>query len=125
MTTEIERFNADWLAAWSAKDVERLLTFYTTDTVYRDAQVPAGLRGQAALRDYFTRLFAATPPMRYDADEVWPIPGGYCGRWLCTIEPPEGGRRWLRGFDLVLLAGDRITLNEVYTHTLAGPPQEE
>jgi hypothetical protein len=124
MTVDIERFNADWLAAWSDKDVERLLTFYAADTEYRDPQVPAGLRGQDALRGYLTRLFAATPPMRYAPDEVWPIPGGYCGRWICTIEAPDSGRRWLRGFDLVLLDGDRIALNEVYTHTLERDPRE-
>jgi hypothetical protein len=124
MAVEIERFNADWLAAWSEKDVERLLTFYAADTVYHDPQVPAGLRGRDALREYLTRLFAATPPMRYDADEVWPIPGGYCGRWICTIASPDGSRHWLRGFDLVLLDGDQIVLNEVYTHTLERDPRE-
>jgi nuclear transport factor 2 (NTF2) superfamily protein len=124
MAVDIERFNADWLAAWSAKDVERLLLFYAADTVYRDAQVPAGVRGRAALRAYLTGLFAVTPPMRYDPDEVWPIPGGYCGRWICTIASPDGSRRWLRGFDLVLLDGDQIALNEVYTHTLEHDPRE-
>lgn len=124
MTLDIARFNADWLAAWSDKDVERLLGFYAADTVYRDPQVPAGLGGQEALRGYLTRLFNSTPPMRYDPDEVWPIPGGYCGRWICTITLPDGGRRWLRGFDLVLLDGGRISLNEVYTHTLERDPRE-
>ena len=124
MAVEIARFNADWLAAWSEKDVERLLVFYAADAVYRDPQVPAGLRGQDALRDYLARLFAATPPMRYDPDAVWPIPGGYCGRWICAIAAPDGAPRWLRGFDLVLLDGDRIVLNEVYTHALERDPRE-
>jgi hypothetical protein len=68
--------------------------------------------------------YTPTPPMRYEPDEVWPIPGGYCGRWICTIDAPNGTRRWLRGFDLVLLDGDRIALNEVYTHTLERDPRE-
>ena len=50
--TEIERFNADWLKAWSDKDVERLLTFYTEDADYLDPQVPAGIKGHDALRAY-------------------------------------------------------------------------
>lgn len=124
MTVDIERFNTDWLRAWSEKDVERLLGFYAEDTRYIDGQVPAGLRGHDALRGYLVRLFGATPPMRYDPDEVWPVPGGYCGRWICTIDAPDGTRRWLRGFDLVLLDGDRIALNEVYTHTLERDPRE-
>ena len=31
---------------------------------------------------------------------------------------PDGTVLKLRGFDLVLLDGDQITLNEVYTHQL-------
>lgn len=55
--------------------------------------------------------------MTYTPDETWPIPGGFCGRWYCDV---AGGGR-LRGFDMVLLDGDRISHNEVYVHQL---PQE-
>ncbi len=34
------------------------------------------------------------------------------------MELPDGKQRHFRGFDLVLLEGERITLNEVYTHDL-------
>jgi len=112
-SSDIERFNADWLRAWTDKDVERLLGFYAEDCVYKDPQT-AGLTGHPALRAYLTGLFGATPAMTYAPDEVWPISNGFCGRWYCDI---EGGGR-LRGFDLVVLRGDRIILNEVYTHTL-------
>ena len=111
---DIADYNRRWLAAWSEKDVDRLCGFYTEDCVYRDPQTAAGLSGQAALRPYLTGLFAATPPMTYTPDEVWPIPAGFCGRWYCEV---EGGAR-LRGFDLVILDGDRIAVNEVYVHQL-------
>ena len=111
---EIAAYNADWLKVWTDKDVERLLGFYAEDCVYKDAQTAAGLTGQAAMRAYLTGLFAATPPMTYTPDEVWPIPGGFCGRWYCDLE----GAGRMRGFDLVILDGDRIALNEVYVHML-------
>lgn len=111
----LEDFNARWLKAWSDKDVDRLCGFYVEDCVYKDPQTAAGLEGNAALRAYLNGLFSATPPMTYTPDELWPIEGGYCGRWYCDI---EGGGR-LRGFDLVILDGDRIALNEVYVHPLA------
>ena len=111
---DIEDFNARWLAAWTAKDVDRLCGFYSEDTVYKDPQTAGGLSGQAALRGYLTGLFAATPAMTYTPDEVWPIPGGFCGRWYCDI---AGGGR-MRGYYLVILNGDRIALNEVYVHQL-------
>ena len=117
MSLDIPRFNADWLAAWSAKDVETLLSFYAPDTVYKDTQTAAGLTGHAQLRPYLTGLFAATPKMIYTPDETWPIPGGFCGRWYCAIG--EGGKDGaMRGFDLCLVKDGKITLNEVYVHMM-------
>lgn len=115
---DIERYNADWLAAWSRKDTEALLTFYAENATYKDAHVPAGVTGQVALRNYLNGLFAATPPMEYVPETTWPIPGGYCGRWNCEFRLPDGSQRTLRGFDLVLIEGGKITDNEVYTHSL-------
>jgi SnoaL-like domain len=112
---DITDFNTRWLKAWSDKDVDGLCAFYADDCVYKDPQTAQGLTGGAALRAYLTALFAATPAMTYMPDEVWPIPGGFCGRWYCEI---EGGGR-LRGFDLVILKDDRIALNEVYVHQIA------
>ncbi len=74
--TDIAAYNADWLKAWTDKDVDRLCGFYARDCVYHDPQTAAGLKGNDALRAYLTGLFAATPPMTYTPDEVWRIPGG-------------------------------------------------
>lgn len=122
MSLDLNDFNARWLKAWTDKDVPALLRFYSADTVYRDPQTAEGLTGREALGAYLTGLFAATPPMRYDPHETWPTPNGYCGRWYCTITPPDGPASYMRGFDLVVLRGNEIVLNEVYVHPLAGPP---
>lgn len=114
MSLDLEKFNAVWLRAWSDKDVPRLVNFYTEDAVYKDPQTAAGIKGHAALTAYLTGLFGATPPMTYTPDEIWPTPNGYCGRWYCAM---QGGGR-MRGFDLVVLRGDKIALNEVYVHQL-------
>jgi hypothetical protein len=120
---DVEGLNARWLRAWTDKDVDRLVDFYAQDTIYRDPQVPDGLRGRDALRAYLEGLFAATPPMTYEPDEVWPTATGWCGRWICRIDLPDGAVSWLRGFDLVVLDGERIALNEVYTHTITEDPR--
>lgn len=112
---DIADYNKRWLEAWTAKDVEALMGFYAEDCVFKDPQTAAGLKGHAQLRDYLTGLFAATPAMTYTPDEVWPIAGGFCGRWYCEL---GGGAGRLRGFDLVILDGDRIALNEVYIHQM-------
>lgn len=113
---DIADFNARWLQAWSDKDVPRLLEFYADDCVFKDPQTAAGLVGQEALGAYLTGLFAAMPPTVYTPDQTWPIPGGFCGRWYAAMDGTPGR---LRGFDLVILRGERIALNEVYVHQLA------
>ncbi|ABI77398.1 conserved hypothetical protein [Hyphomonas neptunium ATCC 15444] len=114
---DIEAFNADWLKAWSDKDTERLVSFYSEDTVYMDPQTAGGLKGRGALRTYLQGLFGATPEMVYVPEAVWVIEGGFCGRWICTVGPDGAGGK-LRGFDLVLLKDGEITHNEVYVHQL-------
>ena len=117
MTVDIVQYNDAWLKAWTDKDVEALGRFYAADCAYRDAAVPGGLTGRDALRAYLTAMFAKTPAMVYAAEETWPIPGGFCARWYCALGE-NGALGRLRGFDMVLLRGDEIVFNEVYTHTL-------
>lgn len=117
MTLAIETFNAGWLDAWSRKDVDTLLGFYAPDCIYKDNNTASGLMGHARLRPYLEGLFASTPKMIYTPDETWPIPGGFCGRWYCAIG--DGGKDGaMRGFDLCLMTGNQITLNEVYVHRM-------
>ncbi len=121
--TDVVDYNRRWLQAWTDKDVDRLVAFYAPDTVYQDPNTAEGLHGREPLRAYLTRLFAETPPMRYDPDEVWATDAGYCGRWICTIDNPDGTKGFMRGFDLVVLKDDLIALNEVYVHMLAKDPR--
>ena len=114
-------YNRAWLQAWSDKDADALVEhYYSPEVVYKDAQTVNGARGTEELRAYLKGLFAIMPSTRYDPDEVWPLADGrgYCGRWIATMDLPDGKTRRFRGFDLCLIEGDRITLNEVYTHDL-------
>jgi ketosteroid isomerase-like protein len=122
MTSDIETFNARWLKAWSDKNVDELVMFYSPDTRYFDPQTPDGLSGREALRAYLTKLFAETPPMHYEPHETWTMHNGYAGRWYCTVSLPDGGKSYLRGFDLVVLKDGLISLNEVYVHPVATLP---
>lgn len=116
---DIHQYNADWLKAWTDKDVDRLASFYSPGTVYMDPQVPNGVKGRDALSTYLQTLFSSTPSMTYKPEAVWAIDGGFCGRWYCDIGD-RGKEGKLRGFDLVLLDGGLITHNEVYVHPLTG-----
>src|SRR5213593_2803495 len=63
----------EWLAAWNAHDLERILAHYSEDVELTSPFVPkltgrseGVLRGKAALRDYFARGLKAYPTLRFD-----------------------------------------------------------
>lgn len=113
--TDLEQLNADWLAAWTAQDADRLASFYAEHCRYLDAQLPEGLEGREAVRARFAKLFELAPAMDYVPDRIWTVDGGFCSRWLCTIRAGDLEQK-LRGFGLLLLQDGVIVHNEVYTH---------
>lgn len=48
-------------AAWAARDVERILSFYAQDCVYEDLAAGKHLVGHAAIRTYLEDAFAGIP----------------------------------------------------------------
>ena len=60
-----------WLEAWDSHDVDRILTFYTTDAFYEDVpSVVNGwdtpLRGQDMIRESLDRTFAEMPDLGFE-----------------------------------------------------------
>lgn len=114
MTLEdLNAFNIEWLRSWTAKDIPRIAAMYAEDCSYKDGANTVGLSGRAMLVAYIEKLFLAVPDWIYTPDEIWPVEGGFCARWFLDM-----GAKKLRGFELVLLRGREIVVNEVYTHDL-------
>src|SRR5688572_20446215 len=75
----------DWVAAWNARDLERILSHYADDVVFSSPLVvtrygePCGvIRGKAVLRDYFRGgLEAAGPNLRFALIDVLAGVNGY------------------------------------------------
>ena len=72
-----EQFALEWIAAWNAHDLERILAHYTDDfemtsplIVERMTEPSGTLRGKDAIRSYWSRGLAATPPLHFWLDSV-------------------------------------------------------
>jgi len=68
----------EWIEAWNAHDLERILTHYADDVVLTSPVAaerlgdPSGtVRGKAALRDYFTQGLAKLPDLKFTLDRVF------------------------------------------------------
>jgi hypothetical protein len=74
-------FAEEWVAAWNAHDLERILSHYTDDVTLTSPVVvqllgdPSGtVRGKTALRAYFRRGLDAYPQLRFVPERVsWGI----------------------------------------------------
>jgi len=72
-----KEFAADWIAAWNAHDIERILSHYADDVVLISpvaAKVlgdPSGVvRSIAALRNYFAKGLDLFPDLRFELIDV-------------------------------------------------------
>jgi ketosteroid isomerase-like protein len=71
-------FAREWVAAWNAHDIERILAHYADDfemtsplIVERMGEPSGTLRGKQAIRPYWERGLAATPALHFELEAVF------------------------------------------------------
>ena len=88
MTTvvNVSDFAREWIAAWNAHDLERVLSHYSPDIELSSPiaaeRVPGSggyVRGEAALRAYWEPALAANPDLHFELEAVLTAVDG------CTI----------------------------------------
>lgn len=77
-TVDAHAFAKEWVDAWNAHDLERVLAHYADEVELvspRAAQVvpESGgvIRGKVALRAYWTKAMAGAPDLRFELDDVF------------------------------------------------------
>jgi ketosteroid isomerase-like protein len=68
-------FAEDWIAAWNARDLDRILSHYTPDVTFLSPlahkRVGNGrVEGLAALRSYWSGALAAQPGLKFELLDV-------------------------------------------------------
>ena len=83
---EVTAFAREWIAAWNAHDLERVLSQYASDVELSSPlaaeRVPGSggyVRGEAALRAYWEPALAANPDLHFELEAVLTAVDG------CTI----------------------------------------
>jgi len=113
---ELRALAEDWIAAWNAHDLDRIMQHYSPDiefeanTVVRRWQKPDGkLHGLAELRDHFRLGLELAPELHFEMEDVFSAPSGYAllyrrdngNRVLDVVEvDPEGKARRVKAFYL-------------------------
>jgi len=87
LTIDFTAHAREWIFAWNAHDLERILVHYSDDVELSSPLVSklvgrseGTIRGKAALRDYFARGLQAYPNLRFDFMRL------YSGVRSCVVE---------------------------------------
>ena len=71
----------DWIAAWNARDLERVLAMYSEDTEMTSDRIPAfgfgpsgTVRGKAQLRAYWSAALAQLPELHFELIDLYVSP---------------------------------------------------
>ena len=93
---DLDAFAEEWVDAFNARDLDRILSHYTDDVRLYSPRVkmvtgdPSGcVRGKAALREYFAAGLAGSPGRRFVLDRIFPGVGSAVFRFR-TNEGSEG-----------------------------------
>jgi ketosteroid isomerase-like protein len=78
-SAEPRAFAEEWLAAWNAHDLDRILAHYADDVVFRSDKAArltgdGTVRGKAALADYWRRALATQPDLRFELLDLYAAP---------------------------------------------------
>ena len=72
-----DRFAADWISSWNARDLERVLSHYADDfemsspIIIQVAGEPSGtLRGKGAIRAYWSAALELIPDLHFELISV-------------------------------------------------------
>lgn len=103
----IELFND----AFNRRDLDAVMALMTEDVVFENTTPPPdGARhvGQAAVRAAFAAIFAASPRLRLDYEEVFSAGGRGVVRWTYHWDNGPHDRGHVRGVDVLRLRGGKI-----------------
>ena len=97
----VERFNR----AFNQHDVDAIMALMTDDCVFEDTQPPDGGRyvGQAAVRERWERLFAASPGAAFTFEEAFVAGDRGVVRWHY-----DWGDGHVRGVDVMRVRDGRV-----------------
>ena len=113
-----EKLMRDYLAAWNARDAERIASFFAEGAVYDDRGAGAVARGPAEIRAHAARVHSAFPDLHFELVRAAHGEEFTAGEWRSRMThrgeidglPPTGRVVESAGVDVATLDGDgRIT----------------
>jgi steroid delta-isomerase-like uncharacterized protein len=84
MATDMEKMMNDYLSAWNAHDVERILSFFTDDCVYNCTPMGKVSQGKNELKDFLSNMFTEFPDAKIEMKSSFGTGDKGAGEWILS-----------------------------------------
>ena len=120
--TDFKAFVEHYAAAWSAQNIEAILSFFTEDCVYEDVALSAVNTGKQQLEAFLRVTFTATPDFRIEPKAVFAAGDRAASEWIMSGTqtgpfpgiPATKKKFSVRGVSLMELEQGKIRRNTDY-----------
>ena len=141
MATESEKMMNDYVAAWNAHDMERVLSFCTDDVVFEEVPMEKVWRGKKEAKDFAKDTFTNFPDFKIEMKSAFNAGDRSAGEWVMsgtfanssTPGMPATGKRFsVRGTSIIEFREGKISRESMYWNLasflqqvglMPGPPQ--
>jgi steroid delta-isomerase-like uncharacterized protein len=122
VATKAVKMLQDWNEAWNAHEVEKVLSYFTDDIVFKDLGGERVMRGKAQMRTWINETLSAFPDFRTDVKSLF-VSGKWAGsEWVAsgTLKgrlhhlKPTGRSYSVRGASIIELSNGKIKRNVDY-----------
>lgn len=120
---QLEQFGA----AWTAGDLDQLMSFMTDDCIYYASVGPepgSTYRGRTEVRRGFAHMLAYDQSRERHGGEALIVGDRGVAEWSFDETTPDGRRRTIRGCDIFQFRGDLIVSKDAFRKVLAKPADE-
>ncbi|GAB4325313.1 MAG: nuclear transport factor 2 family protein [Dehalococcoidia bacterium] len=103
----VERFND----VFNRGDVPAIMSLMTEDCVFENTYPPPDgerFEGQAAVRDFWERFFAASDSPRFTTEDIFASGDRCVVRWRYEWRNDDGSRGHVRGVDVLRVRGGKV-----------------
>ena len=123
MATDLDKLLKDYLTAWDAHDVEKMLTFCTDDCVYECMALGMVNRGKKELKEFFSSMFVDLPDVKLEMKSGFTAGDRGAGEWVMSGTfahssipgvPATGKSFTVRGASVTEFKNDKISRNTAY-----------
>jgi steroid delta-isomerase-like uncharacterized protein len=123
MANDTEKLLNDYLAAWNAHDVERLLSLCTDDFVFDEVSMGMVIRGKKEAKDFINSTFVDFPDLKIELKSNFNTGDRGAGEWVMSATfahssfpgmPATGKRFSVRGASVFEVRKGKVSRETMY-----------